>query len=233
MAPSKKSEEEKDDRTPEEKAANTKKLLAEAAQAEANARKASAEADSFELELAKKQRVEASELAKDEHARIYVFDKEVSSSSVKELVVKLAEWSRIDPKCNIEIVFNSPGGSVIDGMALFDYITQIRDKGHLVTTSSLGHAASMAGILLQAGDVRKMGRESWLMIHEASFGTYGSTGQVEDMVEWVKAVQEHILKIFAERSNMTVAQLRRKWHRKNWWIDADEALKLGLIDEIA
>jgi ATP-dependent protease ClpP protease subunit len=93
-------------------------------------------------------------------------------------------------------------------------------------------AASMAGILLQAGHQRIMGRESWLMIHEASFSASGKTGDVEDTVEWVKAMQERILNIFATRSKMTKSALKRKWTRKNWWISSDEALKLGFVDEI-
>jgi len=69
-------------------------------------------------------------------------------------------------------------------MALYDYVRGLRRQGHHVTTSSLGYAASMAGILLQVGDKRIMGAESWLLIHEGSFGAVGSVGQVEDTVEW-------------------------------------------------
>ncbi len=90
----------------------------------------------------------------------------------------------------------------------------------------------MAGILLQAGDVRTMGRESWLLIHQAAFSALGSTYEIEDRVEWVKRIQDRILDIFADRSKLTKAQIRRRWHRKDWWIDSDEALKLGLVDEL-
>jgi ATP-dependent protease ClpP protease subunit len=93
-------------------------------------------------------------------------------------------------------------------------------------------AASMAGILLQAGDTRVMAKESWLMIHEASFGASGKIGDVEDTVEWVKMVQERILSIFSERSGLTKAFLKKNWQRKNWWISSDYALKLNLIDEV-
>ena len=55
----------------------------------------------------------------------------------------------------------------------------------------------MAGILLQAGDIRIMGAESWLMIHEISFGASGKIGEIEDTVEWVKKIQERVVKIFA------------------------------------
>lgn len=177
-------------------------------------------------------REEEDHLATDRYHHIYTFNGAVGDSSVRQCITQLTNWMRKNPGCDIEIVFNSPGGSVVDGMALFDFIQLIRSKGHKVTTSTLGMAASMAGILLQAGDVRVMGSQSWLMIHEASFGAGGKIGEVEDVVEWVKMVQERILDIFASRSSMTKAQIRTKWRRKDWWLSSDAALEAGFVDEI-
>jgi ATP-dependent protease ClpP protease subunit len=89
----------------------------------------------------------------------------------------------------------------------------------------------MAGILLQAGDVRIMGKESWLLIHQVSFGASGSFGEVEDTTKWVDRIQDRVLDIFASRSKMSKAQIKRKWNRTDWWISSDEALKLGFVDE--
>lgn len=208
---------------------------------QAEARKANAEALSFEIaaasadiKLTKEIRSADEELTADKYHYIYPFNGSVSESTVKACMDQMMKWVRMAPgeTLEIEIVFNSPGGSVIDGMALFDFIQMLRRMGHRITTMSIGMAASMAGILLQAGDVRAMGAEAWLMIHEASFGAVGSMGQVEDTVDWVKMIQKRILSIFAQRSTLSVAQLDRRWKRKNWWISSDEALKLGLIDEI-
>lgn len=219
-------------RTPDEQAAAIKADEAQAKRDNAEARKLDAEARKAEIETDKLERAEKAELAKDQYYHIYVFDKPVASSTVDACIQKLAEWSRTDPKCHIEIVFNSPGGSVIDGMALFDYIERIKNEGHKVTTSAMGMAASMAGILLQTGHERRMGKQAWLLIHQGSFGAVGSVGEVEDTVDWVKKIQERILDIFASRSKMTKAQIKRRWHRKDWWLDADEALKYGFIDSI-
>jgi ATP-dependent Clp protease protease subunit len=171
-------------------------------------------------------------LSSNEYYRIYNFSGIVSDKSAAACMFQLQEWHRLWPGADMEIVFTSPGGSIIDGMALYDFIQQIRRQGHKVTTSTIGYAASMAGILLQAGDVRVMGKEAWLMIHEASFGAQGKTGEIEDTVEWVKKVQERIVDIFSSRSNMTKAQIRNKWTRRDWWISSNEALELGLIDEV-
>lgn len=212
----------------------------------ANANKAKAEASKADLEGENLQqqnrlvkiaadaasREEEDHLAGDRFHHLYNFGDSVSAGSVKACIAQLTQWMRKNPKCDIEIVFNSPGGSIVDGMALYDFIQLLKDNGHNVTTSALGMAASMAGILLQAGTKRVMGRQAWLMIHEASFGSYGKIGEVEDTVEWVKKVQERIIDIFAERSNLTKTQIRKNWLRKDWWLSADDALKHGFVDEL-
>ena len=221
--------------------AEISKVADEQAKLAAETREALAKAAYSELLLAREQRKEADELAKDAHHHRYVFNSAVSEASVNACIVALTAWSRQDPECDIEIVFNSPGGSVVDGMALFDFIQLLRRSGHKVTTVALGMAASMAGILLQAGDVRAIGAQSWLMIHEASFGASGKTGEVEDRVEWVKRVQERILDIFADRckgagatatKRLSRTQIKNRWHRKDFWVSSDEALAFGLVDEI-
>ena len=145
---------------------------------------------------------------------------------------KLTQWSRLNPKCDIEIVFSSPGGSIIDGFELFDFIQDLRSRGHHITTGTLGMAASMAGILLQAGDTRWVGGQAWVMIHRAAFGAFGKTYEVEDEVEFVKRIEERILEIFTSRSKLTKQKIKKNWDRKDWWISADEAVELNLVDEV-
>ena len=240
------SEENNETRSPEEvtadlaiKQAKAKNYEAETANTEALARKNIAEAEQAEIELKKakldfdqklKQRDKAEAI--DEENYLYRFSTEVSSASVKSCMTKLTEWHRINPKCDIEIIFSSPGGSIIDGFELFDHIQCLRNDGHHVTTGTLGMAASMAGILLQAGDTRWIGHQAWMMIHRAAFGAYGKTFEVEDEVKLVKRMEERILDIFTTRSKLTVQKIKRNWDRKDWWISADEAKQLCLIDEI-
>jgi ATP-dependent protease ClpP protease subunit len=93
-------------------------------------------------------------------------------------------------------------------------------------------AASMAGILLQAGDTRWVGQQAWLMIHRAAFGAYGKTFEIEDEVKFVKRIEERILDIFTSRSELTRNKIKRNWERKDWWISSEEAIELKLVDEI-
>lgn len=215
------------------------KTTAEARKATAEALKVEAEAAGAALDLEKKQFDHAKRLADDEHHHVYRFLDSVSEASVTKCVGQLATWHRLDPDCEITLVFNSPGGSVVDGMALFDYLQELRRAGHRVLTKAQGMAASMAGILLQAGDERVMTAESWLLIHQTQFGAIGSFGEVEDRVKWVEQIQNRILDIFANRARESAAEkpisratLARRWHRTDWWISSDDALRLGLIDRI-
>lgn len=170
--------------------------------------------------------------SKDERNYLYRFNTKVSSDSVKECMENLTEWHRLDPECEIEIIFSSPGGSIIDGFELFDFLQDLRYKGHHITTGTLGYAASMAGILLQAGDVRWVGQQAWVMIHRAAFGAWGKTYEIEDEVKFIQRIEERILDIFTSRSNLSKAKIKRNWDRKDWWISADEALEMNLVDEI-
>lgn len=214
------------------KESETRKTDAEARKTEAEAIKAELEAHLAQMEIERATRSFNREKSVDEENHLYRFSGGVSDSSVRKCMTKLTEWSRLDPKCDIEIVFSSPGGSIIDGFELFDFIQELRGKGHKVTTGSLGMAASMAGILLQAGDVRWIGHQSWLMIHRAAFGAIGKTYEVEDEVKLVKRIESRILDVFIARSRLTKSKIKRNWDRKDWWIDADECITLGLVDEI-
>ena len=226
-------------RTPEEIAAEVKKTEAETTAALAEARKTEAEAEKAEIEL-EKARIDADkakrgrekELAADEENYVYRFDGEVSKSSVQRCMSRLAEWSRLNPKCTIEIVFSSPGGEIVSGFELFDFIQVLRHRGHHMITGTLGMAASMAGILLQAGDERWMGHQSWVMIHRAAFGAWGKTFEIEDEVKFVKRIEERILDIFIVRSKLTKQKIKRNWERKDWWISAEECVEMGLVDVV-
>ena len=205
---------------------------AEALKIKAEAQKAQYEAHESELRYHEARLKYDRQAAEDDRNHLYRFDGEVTAGSVKSCMKKLTEWSRLSPGCNIEIVFSSPGGNIIDGFELFDFIQGLRAKGHHITTGSLGYAASMAGILLMAGDTRWIGHQSWMMIHRAAFGAYGKTFEIEDEVKFVRRIEARILDIFTLRSGLTKLKIKRNWDRKDWWISADECLELQLVDEI-
>ena len=226
--------------------AEIKRWEAEAGKFAAEERKALAETDKFaseaenskvagelaKIDLARARRADDEEMASNKYNFVYTFNDVVSESTVKYCVEQLSLWSRLRPHCEIEIIFNSPGGGVIPGMALFDYIRLLRMRGHRITTTTLGMAASMAGILLQAGDHRVIGREAYILIHEISAGAIGKIGEMEDEVKFLRKIQGRILDIFAARAKVKRGYFASHWRRKDWWLDSAECLKIGLVDEV-
>lgn len=216
----------------EVKLSEVRKNDSESKKTDAEARKLNAEATTAELEAEGLCRIRDRELYGDEENHLYRFSRDINHFSVEACMIKLTQWHREDNKCPIEIIFSSPGGSIIDGFELFDFLQDLRLSGHVITTGSMGMAASMAGVLLMAGDKRWIGHQSWLMIHRAAFGAIGKTFEVEDEVKFVKRIEERILDIFTSRSKLTKSKIKRNWDRKDWWIDADECLELNLVDDI-
>jgi len=170
--------------------------------------------------------------AGDQFNRVYRFTDSVHEQSFNHCMDTLARWTRLnnDP---IEIIFFSPGGEIIQGLALFDFIQGIRAKEVKVTTGATGMAASMAGVLLQAGDHRWIGEQSWMLIHRPSTAAIGALYEVEDTLEFTKRLEEKLITILMSRSKLTPEIIKEKWQRKDWWLTAEEALDFGLVDEVS
>lgn len=215
------------------------KWRAEALQAESLTKEQKVKLEHSELDLSvvkmKKDEVKYShdvEMAQDKHHYSYLYNAAVDINTATHCMRQLTVWDRLKPDCPIEIVFTSPGGDMVLGLGLYDFMRSLSRKGHHITTKAYGLAASMAAILLQAGDTRKMGREAWLLMHEASFGAQGKTSHVKDTLEFMGKANQRLIAILCEKSNLTVDEATLYYDRKEWWVDSEEALKLGLVDEI-
>lgn len=213
---------------------------ANAAKLAAEARLASAEAEDAELKLLKgrndrdrEREKREEELAGHKYHHVYLFDKEVTEGSVKECIRQLVTWERTASEpITVELVIDSPGGSVFDGFSLVDHVAGMHQRGHTVNTTALGMAASMGGVMLMIGKKRRMGANSMLLIHEIAFGAMGSMGKIEDQVALAEKLQDRIASLFAARSNLSKAKIRRMQRRKDLWLDSDECVKYGLVDEV-
>lgn len=237
----------------------TRTLAAGLIKAEADAQSAVSALKGNEINLRQMERQEEAALATDLFHQIYFFTDDVNERSVHAAIDRLAYWHRTRKNpltnpdgtpharpgqpCDIEIVFSSPGGSVFEGFVLFDFIQELKRQGHFITTGTLGMAASMAGILLQVGDVRYCAKEAWLLMHEISTLAWGKSSIIEDEVEFVKRIQKRVISIFLDGNTralhngtatkkLTRIEFEKSWKRKDWWADSDEALKLGFVDQI-
>lgn len=192
------------------------------------------------LDLQKKRFDEQLRLAGNDHHRVYRFTEAVTYKSIGDCTNVLDRWHRMYPRSDIEIVFTCPGGAVYDGLALGDHVRSLSKRGHRIITGAEGFAASMAGILLQFGDHRWIGEESYNLFHEIAYGEWGTTSEHEDRITHIKTIQERMVRKIVNRAvttvgaenTLTVAQFRAKWKKTDWWLDSDEMLKLGYVDEV-
>lgn len=167
-----------------------------------------------------------------DRCRVFRFNDEVSVHSATVCIQHIRRMLETDRTAPIEIVFNSPGGEVFAGLELFDHLMALRAEGAVIDTTILGMGASMAGVIPQAGRIRRIGPTALMMVHEVASLSMGKISSQEDRLEMSKLVYTKLLDILASRSKLTADEIRAKAERKDWWLSAQEALEYGLVDEI-
>lgn len=136
------------------------------------------------------------------------------------------------------IILNSPGGDVLYGIGIHDCIKMLVNKGIAVNILSMGMAASMATIILQAGTTRLALPYTQFLIHQVSETILFSSEEVnesKERVEEMERINKIMIGLLAQRVGMDVDELLKKTYKKNFWLDCRGALELGqhgLIDEV-
>jgi ATP-dependent Clp protease protease subunit len=135
-----------------------------------------------------------------------------------------------DPKRDVQMFINSPGGSVIDGLGIYDTMQYVSPD---VATICTGLAASMGAVLLAAGEKGKRSclTHSHIMIHQPSGGTRGQMSDIEINYKLIKRMQKNLYDILAKHTGQTYETIERDSDRDNW-MSGDEAKEYGLIDEV-
>lgn len=143
---------------------------------------------------------------------------------------QLMYLNSIDSESDIKLFINSPGGSVIDGLAIYDVMNWVDAD---VATYAMGMAASMGSILLSSGQKGKRYSlpHSRVMIHQVSSGAQGQYADLEIAVREAKKYQDELYKILAENTGKSFDQIFTDADR-DCWFTSKEALEYGLIDEI-
>ena len=162
--------------------------------------------------------------------RIIILSEEVNSATASLIVAQMLYLEAQDPDKDIQFYINSPGGSVTDGMAIFDTMRYIKPK---VRTVCLGMAASMGAFLLMAGEpgMRLALPNSEVMIHQPSGGASGQATDVQLHAEWLLRTKNKMNGLMAEMTGQPLEKIQRDVER-DYFMTADEALKYGIIDEI-
>lgn len=135
-----------------------------------------------------------------------------------------------DPKRDVQMFLNSPGGSVIAGMGIYDTMQYI---GPDVATICTGLAASMGAVLLCAGSKGKRSclPHSRVMIHQPSGGMQGQFSDMEISYNLIRQLRNELYEIMASHTGKTFEDIEKDSDRDNW-MTATEAKEYGLVDEV-
>ena len=134
---------------------------------------------------------------------------------------------------DITVNINSPGGDVFEGIAIYNEL--VLHSGH-VTVNIVGMAASAASFIAMAGDTINIGKSSYIMIHEAMSGIYGTADEQQQVAEYTRKISNGISEIYAERGKYDAAKFQEMMAvgaiNMGTFFSADEAIEAGLADGI-
>jgi ATP-dependent Clp protease, protease subunit len=162
--------------------------------------------------------------------RIVFVNGQVEDNMASVIVAQLLFLESENPKKDISMYINSPGGVVTAGMAIHDTMQYIRPK---VATMCIGQAASMGSFLLAAGEpgMRYALVNSRVMIHQPSGGAQGQATDIAIQAREILRIRENMNNCYATYTGKPIAEIEKAMERDNF-MTADEAKTFGLIDQV-
>lgn len=162
--------------------------------------------------------------------RIIFLADQVTDDLASVVVAELLYLESLDPKKDIMLYINSPGGSISAGMAIYDTMNYIKCD---VSTICVGMAASMGAFLLSGGTKGKRYAlpNSEILIHQPLGGAEGQATEIEIAANHIIRLKKRLNEILAKNTGKKVSEILKDTDRDNW-MTADEALKYGLIDKV-
>jgi len=164
------------------------------------------------------------------HHRIVLLGSEVDDASANRVSAQLLLLSAEDPRTDISLYINSPGGAVYAGMAIYDTMRLIPNS---VSTLAMGFAASMGQFLLCAGEKGKRFSlpHTRIMMHQGSAGIGGTAADIEIQAENLEHSKRQMERLLAENTGQPVETIRVDSDRDRWF-SAEEARRYGMIDHV-
>ncbi len=162
--------------------------------------------------------------------RIIFIGEEINEHTANVVVAQLLHLAYDDPKKEIKLYINSPGGSVYDGFAIYDTIQYISPD---VMTIGIGLQASMGSFLLSSGTKGKRFAlpNSRIMIHQPSSGTQGKITDQEITLREGLLLKQKINELLAKNTGQKVSKVEKDMER-DFWMSAEEAKAYGIIDDV-
>jgi len=162
--------------------------------------------------------------------RIIFLGDEVNEATANVVIAQLLHLAYTDSKKDIKLYINSPGGSVYDGLAIYDTMQYITPD---VQTIGIGLQASMGAFLLSSGAKGKrfMLPNARTMIHQPSSGTQGKITDQEITLKEGIYLKKRLNEILAKNTGQKLSKIEHDVDR-DYWLSAEEAKEYGLIDEV-
>lgn len=162
--------------------------------------------------------------------RIVFVGGQLNDQIANTVIAQLLFLENEDPKRDIKLYINSPGGYIHSGMAIFDTMNHIKPD---VSTICVGLAASMGAFLLSAGAKGKRFAlpNSEIMIHQPLGGAQGQATDIEISAKQILKKKETINKILSENTGQKLKKIETDVER-DYYMDSNEAKKYGIIDEV-
>lgn len=132
---------------------------------------------------------------------------------------------------DLEIRINSPGGYVMEGLAIFNAIERAKTQGRKVTTHCDGLAASMASVILMAGDDRLMADNALVMIHNPMDGAFGDAAELRRAADKLDIIRDQLVKVYASKTGMATDELVAMLDEETW-LTPEQCLEQNFVTEI-
>lgn len=162
--------------------------------------------------------------------RVVYCGTEVSSDSSNLLVKQLVLLNSRDSKAPITLYINTPGGSIVDGMAVYDTIQRIAAPVHAIVA---GMAASMGSVILSGCEKgeRRIMKHGEVLLHQPLGGARGPATDIQISAQRILKMKETLLRLLADNCGQPFEKLQEDCDR-DYWLDAEESLAYGIVDEI-
>lgn len=171
------------------------------------------------------------------YQRKILINSDITNESVTEALYYLYTLMDLDKeegtKEPIDILLNTPGGSVWDGLMLVSLIEQMKDMGYTINTTAIGTAASMGFIIFITGSNRYSYRHAQFMLHDISTMMGGKVKDLEESMEDLKKCQTKVFDIIKKYTRVPDEKLK-DWtdHKRDMFFYPEEAVELGIVDKI-
>jgi ATP-dependent Clp protease protease subunit len=154
----------------------------------------------------------------------------VSDEMANLIIAQILYLFSRDPKKEIKLYINSPGGSVTAGLAIYDTMQYISCP---ISTVCVGMAGSMAAVLLAAGEKGKRFAlpNSEILLHQVAGGVSGQASEIEITAKQILKIKEKITQIVSKHTGQSLATVEKDTDR-DFYLSAEEGKKYGVVDEV-